>query len=127
MSNSNTHDAVAHTHGEDHDYEETHGSLKGYLIGFFASVVLTAIPFWLVMGEVLSSSLAIATIILALGAVQIYVHLVYFLHVDTSQEGGWQFMTMAFSIIVLFIVLVGSVWVMGHLDANMMLQPQSNG
>lgn len=117
-------DALSHSYGDDHAYDAAgHGSLKGYLIGFFLSVVLTAIPFWLVMGDVLSSKIATVLLILILGAAQIYVHLVYFLHIDTSAEGGWQFMSTAFTIILIFIVLVGSIWVMTHLHGNMMFTP----
>lgn len=119
-------EALSHGYGEEHGYEAAeHGSLKGYLIGFVLSIVLTAIPFWLVMGDVLASTALTVVLILALGVVQIYVHLSYFLHIDTTAEGGWQLMSTAFTIILIFIVLVGSIWVMGHLNSNMMLMPMS--
>lgn len=115
--------STAHSYGTDHDYGSEHGTLKGYLIGFVLSVVLTAIPFWLVMGDVLASVPATVILVLALGVVQIYVHLVYFLHIDTSTEGGWQLMALAFTLILVVIVLVGSIWVMAHLHSNMMFTP----
>src|SRR3546814_8909433 len=45
-----------HVHGHDHGHgdEGAHGTLKGYMTGFLLSVVLTAIPFWIVMGDVSS-------------------------------------------------------------------------
>ncbi|MDN5937231.1 MAG: cytochrome o ubiquinol oxidase subunit IV [Salinisphaera sp.] len=118
-------EASAHGYSEDHDYGVEHGSLKAYLIGFGLSVVLTAIPFWLVMGDVLASSLATTILVLVLGVAQIYVHLVYFLHMDTSTEGGWQLMALSFTLILVVIVLVGSIWIMEHLHHNMMLTPLS--
>lgn len=128
MSSSDNHtptdDSLSHGYGDEHAYDAAgHGSLKGYLTGFFLSVVLTVIPFWLVMGDVLASELLTVILILALGMAQLYVHLVFFLHLDTTAEGGWQLMSTVFTIILIFIVLVGSIWVMAHLHSNMMLRP----
>lgn len=114
---------AAHGYQADHDYGAEHGSLKGYLIGFGLSVILTAIPFWLVMGDVFSSTLATVVLVLILGVLQIYVHLVYFLHMDSSTEGGWQLMALSFTLILVVIVLVGSIWIMSHLHTRMMLTP----
>lgn len=122
-STAGEHEATVHGHGEEHGYDSEHGSLRGYLIGFFASVVLTVVPFWLVMGDVLSSTPLTVLTILALGVVQIFVHLRYFLHIDTAQEGGWQLMALCFTMVLLVIVLVGSIWVMNHLMLNMMYSP----
>lgn len=112
-------ESTAHSHGQEHGYGAEHGSLKSYLIGFSGSVVLTVIPFWLVLGDVLSSNTWTVVLILALGVMQIFVHLRYFLHIDTATEGGWQLMSLIFCLVLLMIALVGTVWVMGHLDANM--------
>ena len=57
---------------------------KSYLIGFVLSVVLTAIPFWLVMSGVLGSKQATAFVIMVFAAVQIVVHMVYFLHMNAE-------------------------------------------
>ncbi|MEM9967855.1 MAG: cytochrome C oxidase subunit IV family protein, partial [Pseudomonadota bacterium] len=69
-----------------------HGSYRSYVIGFALSVLLTVVPFWIVLGEVeISTGWAIAIIFL-LGAVQIVVHVNYFLHVTVQAEEGWQAM-----------------------------------
>ncbi|WP_424926757.1 cytochrome o ubiquinol oxidase subunit IV [Amaricoccus tamworthensis] len=99
---------------------ESHGSYRSYIIGFVLSVILTAIPFWVVMSGVdISLAWAIA-IIFGLGAIQIMVHVHYFLHVTVKAEQGWQVMSMVFTAVLLVIVLAGSIWVMTHLDENMM-------
>ncbi len=103
-------------HSEDHG----HGSLRGYLIGFGLSVLLTAIPFWLVMGDALGSKLATAIVIMVLAAVQIVVHMIYFLHMNARAEEGWTMMALIFTIIMVVIALSGSLWVMYHLNTNMM-------
>ena len=58
------------------------------MTGFVLSVILTAIPFWLVMGKVLERH-AHDRVISWPAAVQIVVHMVYFLHMNTKSEGGW--------------------------------------
>lgn len=116
-------DAAHSYEAQDHDYSAEHGTLKGYLTGFVLSIILTAIPFWLVMGQVFSSTLLTVVLVLVLGVIQLYVHLVYFLHMDSATEGGWQLMALSFTLILLVIVLVGSIWVMAHLHANMMFTP----
>jgi len=112
------HDAGHHDgHGADH---VPHGSLRGYVTGFLLSVVLTAIPFWLVMNDVLGNSTLTAIVVMLFAAAQIVVHMVYFLHMNGRSEGGWTMLALIFTIIVVAIALAGSLWVMFHLNANMM-------
>lgn len=109
----------AHHHGE-HEHEHAHGSLRGYLTGFVLSVILTAIPFWLVMTGALESKQLTGFIVMGLAVVQIVVHMIYFLHMDGRAEGGWTMMALIFTIILVVIALAGSLWVMYHLNTNMM-------
>ncbi len=113
---SHHHDNHGH-HG--HDETGVHYSLKDYTIGFVLSVILTAIPFWLVMGNVLDPSLT-RFIILGFAAVQMIVHMVYFLHLNAKSEGGWNMMATLLTVTLLVIVLAGSIWVMYHLNHNVM-------
>ncbi len=116
MSAHPTHDSHDHGHG----HEASHGSFKSYMIGFVLSVILTAIPFWLVMGDVLDSKLFTAVLVMAIAVVQIVVHMIYFLHMNTRSEGGWTMMALIFTLIIVGIAIAGSLWVMHHLNANMM-------
>lgn len=110
----------AHTDPAHHDDGHGDVTFRGYMTGFVLSVILTVIPFWLVMGDVLESSGLTALIILLIGGVQMVVHMVYFLHMSPSAEGGWNMLALIFTIIIVVIALAGSLWVMYHLDANMM-------
>lgn len=107
-------------HGTPHGDEAGHGSLRGYLTGFILSVILTAIPFWLVMGHVLPGRDATALCVMGLAAVQIVVHMIYFLHMTPKSEGGWSMLALIFTLVIVAIALSGSLWVMYHLNANMM-------
>ena len=104
-----------HHHGDDHD----HGSFKSYMIGFLLSVVLTAIPFWLVMTEALAPQTT-GLVITAFAVVQIIVHMIFFLHMNHKSEGGWNMLALIFTIVIVVIAVAGSVWVMYHLNVNMM-------
>jgi len=101
------------------------GSLRGYLTGFVLAAILTIIPFWLVMGHVFDNRWLTITLVLILAVVQIFVHIVYFLHLDTHSEGGWNMMAFIFTIVLVVIVLGASIWVMYNENANMMpMSPQ---
>ncbi len=80
------HDNHAHDHGTG---GESHGSVKSYLIGFVLAVVLTVIPFWMVMSGDFSRT--VNGVVIAVTAVlQMLVHLVFFLHLDRSSESRWR-------------------------------------
>jgi cytochrome o ubiquinol oxidase subunit IV len=106
-------------HGDHHPHS-AQGTFRSYMTGFVLSVILTAIPFWLVMGNVLDDTLLTGIVIMALAAVQIVVHMIYFLHMNTKSEGGWTFLALLFTLTLVVITLVGSIWVMYHMDQNMM-------
>ncbi|GAA5234079.1 cytochrome o ubiquinol oxidase subunit IV [Verticiella sediminum] len=117
------HDMSHHGHGDHHHEEDDgsgHSTVRGYMIGFILSVVLTVIPFWLVMGDVLGDASKTAYVILGFAAVQVVVHMIYFLHMNSQSEGGWTMLAFIFTLLILVIVMVGSLWVMHHLDTNMM-------
>ena len=84
-----------------------HGSLKGYLAGFFLSVVLTAIPFWLVMGKVIADANTTTLVIMGFAAAQIVVHMVFFLHMNTRSEGGWTLLALIFTLVLVVIITIG--------------------
>jgi cytochrome o ubiquinol oxidase operon protein cyoD len=113
-------------HGDPHAAGAAHFTLRGYVTGFVAAVILTAIPFWLVMGRTFGSSSITAAVILAFAAVQIVVHMVYFLHMSPKSEGGWNLLALLFTVMLVVIALSGSLWVMYHLNHNMMPESMQN-
>jgi cytochrome o ubiquinol oxidase subunit IV len=112
--------ADTHVIHADHAAGHAHGSLRSYLIGFGLSVILTAIPFWLVMSGVLDSKQATALTIMVFAAAQIVVHMIFFLHMSARSENGWTMMALIFTLVIVVITLSGSLWVMYHLNVNMM-------
>jgi cytochrome o ubiquinol oxidase operon protein cyoD len=96
-----------------------HGSVRSYVIGFVLSVVLTAAAFGLVMQQVfgpIESIIAIAV----LAFIQILVHLVFFLHMNTSSSQRWNLISFGFAVLVAVILIGGTLWVLHNVGAHMM-------
>ena len=110
----------AHIGIEQHVEGAPHASFREYMIGFWLSVVLTVIPFWLVLGDVLESANLTIFIIIFFAIMQMIVHMIYFLHLNTKSEAGWIIISLAFTLMLVIIAIAGSVWIMWHLDQNMM-------
>jgi cytochrome o ubiquinol oxidase subunit IV len=100
---------------------ESHASVKSYMIGFVLSVILTAIPFGLVMdqGHYGMTVPTVLAAILAFAVVQVFVHIVFFLHMDRSAEQRWNVLAFSFTILILVIVVAGSIWIMHNATTNM--------
>ena len=95
------------------------GTLHSYLTGVVLSLILTAIPFAVVMSGAWSSSATLAAIFVA-GILQILVHLHYFLHLDTSSEARWNVLALMFTIAIMVLFVGGTIWIMFNLYHRMM-------
>ncbi|MGK2889598.1 MAG: cytochrome o ubiquinol oxidase subunit IV [Candidatus Malihini olakiniferum] len=102
------------------DHGASYGSVKSYIIGFVMSVILTVIPFGLVIAGVAPPRVIIAGVV-GCAVVQVLVHLVYFLHLNSSSEQRWNVVALVFAILIIAIVVVGSIWIMLSAHHNMMI------
>ena len=107
--------ASEHGHGG-----QAHGSAKEYINGLIYSVVLTLIPFTLVMAEI-GSMQFIVLVIMICAVAQILVQLIFFLHMNTSSEQMWNTSSAVFTVVIVAIILIGSLWIMQHLNHNMLM------
>ncbi|QCI16123.1 cytochrome o ubiquinol oxidase subunit IV [Buchnera aphidicola] len=89
--------------------------IKSYLLGFFLSLILTIIPFFLAIQKIFSNHINY-TIILICAISQIIVHFIYFLHLDFSLKTRFNLIALLFVIIIIFIVTFGSIWIMYNLN-----------
>jgi cytochrome o ubiquinol oxidase subunit IV len=113
-----SHTAHGHAHGPVTPAGAGHGTLKDYAVGFVLSVILTAAAFYVVMSHVMAPQATVYTIA-GLAAVQVMVHLVCFLHLSTASAQRWNITAMAFAIVVVVILIVGSLWIMHNMSENM--------
>jgi cytochrome o ubiquinol oxidase operon protein cyoD len=98
---------------------ESHGSIGSYATGFILSVILTVAAFGLVMNGTLTGENALLAIA-GLAFVQIVVHLVFFLHMNTSSAQRWNVMAFGFTVLTAVILIVGSLWIMHNVSMHMM-------
>jgi len=103
-----------------HAANEPHSTFSGYMTGFVLSIVLTAIPFWLVMAKVIADRNVAVLVLGGFAVVQILVHMVYFLHMNGKIEGGWTMLSTIFTVVFVAIAIAGTLWVMFHMNTNMM-------
>ena len=122
MSAHNSH--ASHGHDDHanggHDANEPHSTFSGYMTGFLLSIILTAIPFWLVMAKVISDRPTAVMVLGGFAVIQILVHMFYFLHMNGKVEGGWTLLSTIFTVVFVAIAIAGTLWVMFHMNTNMM-------
>lgn len=99
-------------------YEIAKGNLKSYVIGFCLSIILTIIPFALVMTAALPV-LYIVIAILIFAILQIMVHVVFFLHLHIASSQYWNWTALIYTVILIAIIVGASIWIMYHLNLNM--------
>jgi len=95
-----------------------HHGLRSYVVGFVLAVVLTAIPFYLVATHALPPS-RIIYVIAAAAVLQILVHLRFFLHLNFTTTPRENLLALAFTTVLLCIMVGGSLWIMIDLHSRM--------
>ena len=95
-----------------------HASLRNYLIGFVAAVVLSVIPFWLVASQALPPQRTLLIIGIA-AVLQVLVHLRFFLHINFTTTPRENILALAFTAVLIFLMVGGSFWIMFDLHQRM--------
>ena len=99
--------------------ERASHSIKPYVVGFILSVTLTLLAYWVVTSGAYQAGFVIL-IIIGLAVLQLFVQLFFFLHLGDEMRPRWRLVTLSFGILVVFIVVFGSLWIMDNLNYNMM-------
>jgi len=90
-----------------------------YLIGLALAAGLTAASFFFAgSGMIWAPAVPVALVVLAIA--QMGVHLVFFLHITTGADSTNNVLALAFGVLIVFLLIAGTLWVMGHLNHNMM-------
>ena len=100
--------------------KEWHGTLKAYVIGFVASLLLTAASFSYCHTQGCSQDTALIYTIVGLALVQAIVQLLFFLHVGQEAKPRWETVVFYFMVLVLLIIAIGSLWIMYDLNDRVM-------
>jgi cytochrome o ubiquinol oxidase operon protein cyoD len=102
--------------GEPHDsmLSET----VSYVVGLGLALLLTGVSFWVASTSSLWGP-GVATGLVVLAIAQMGVHLVFFLHITSGPDNTNNVLALAFGVLIVFLVMVGTIWIMAHMNANM--------
>jgi cytochrome o ubiquinol oxidase operon protein cyoD len=106
---------------------EPHDSLMSetisYVVGLGLALLLTAVSFWVAStSNIWGPGVAMGLVVLAIA--QMGVHLVFFLHITTGPDNTNNVLALAFGVLIVFLVMIGTIWIMGHMNANMGPTPE---
>ena len=107
--------------GEPHDsmLSET----VSYVLGLGLALLLTGISFWVASTSTLwGPGVAVGLVVLAIA--QMGVHLVFFLHITSGPDNSNNVLALAFGVLIVFLVMVGTIWIMAHMNMNVGTPPE---
>ncbi|MDR3529221.1 MAG: cytochrome o ubiquinol oxidase subunit IV [Rhodopila sp.] len=120
-AHDDTHDLVPGEEQVD-GYDIAQG-IFGYVLGLVFASGLTVASFYVAGSQLIwGAGIPVALIVLAIA--QMGVHLVFFLHISTSPDSANNILALAFGVLLVALVFIGSVWIMAHLNANLMPMSQ---
>jgi cytochrome o ubiquinol oxidase operon protein cyoD len=106
--------------GQPHD--SMMSETMAYVIGLALALVLTGISFWVASTSTLwGPGVAVGLVVLAIA--QMGVHLVFFLHITSGPDNTNNVLALAFGVLIVVLVMIGTIWIMTHMNANMMPDP----
>jgi cytochrome o ubiquinol oxidase operon protein cyoD len=94
-----------------------------YIVGLGLALLLTGVSFWVASTSVLWGP-GVATGLVVLAIAQMGVHLVFFLHITSGPDNTNNVLALAFGVLIVFLVMVGTIWIMAHMNANMGVSPE---
>ena len=94
--------------------------VRNYVIGLMLASGLTIASFWVASGTSLIYTPGVPMALAALAIGQMGVHLAFFLHITTGPDNLNNSLALAFGVLIVGIVIAGSLWIMYHMNMNMM-------
>lgn len=98
--------------------KNTHGSLNSYIVGFFLSLIFTAIPYYMVVSKTMTGN-ALLTTIMVFAVLQMLVQIFFFLHLGRGPKPMYNVGFFIATVVTILIVVGGSIFIMNNLNYNM--------
>ena len=96
------------------------GTLRAYAAGFIGTVLLTLAGFFLAVG-VPEPKMSIDLALAAFAVVQAALVLYFYLDLGRETKPHWNLIVFLFMLLVTVLVVIGSLWIMYHLNYNLMV------
>jgi cytochrome o ubiquinol oxidase operon protein cyoD len=103
--------------------ERSEPGILGYVVGLALASGLTAVSFYITRGNLFWAP-SIPTALIVLAIAQIGVHLVFFLHITSGPDDTNNLLALAFGVLIVFLIIAGSLWIMTNLNQNMLPMDQ---
>jgi len=101
---------------------ETTATVLSYTVGLALAIVATLAAFVVAKTNLLwAPGVPVGLMVLAFA--QIGVHLVFFLHLGSGPDHTNNIVALCFGVLIVFLVITGSIWIIANLHANMMDMP----
>jgi cytochrome o ubiquinol oxidase operon protein cyoD len=94
-----------------------------YIVGLGLALLLTGVSFWVASTSVLWGP-GVATGLVVLAIAQMGIHLVFFLHITSGPDNTNNVLALAFGVLIVFLVMIGTIWIMAHMNTNMGVSPE---
>ena len=103
----------------DEQFEASKKAMRSYITGFVLSIILTLIPYYLVVKDVFTAQSLVGTVVV-FGVLQLFVQVVFFLHLHPKSRPRWNVIVFLYTLLIVAFLVIGSLWIMHNLNYNMM-------
>ena len=94
-----------------------------YVVGLGLAILLTGVSFWVAStGTLWGPGVAAGLVVLAIA--QMGIHLVFFLHITSGPDNTNNVLALAFGVLIVFLVMIGTIWIMANMNMNMSPGPE---
>ena len=117
------HDPELHNVAPGEPHDSMLSETVSYIVGLGLALLLTAVSFWVASTSTLWGP-GVATGLVVLAIAQMGVHLVFFLHITSGPDNTNNVLALAFGVLIVFLVMIGTIWIMAHMNNNMGVSPE---
>lgn len=103
----------------DEQFEASKDAMGSYITGFALSILLTVIPY-VIVTERLFTRTNLVIWIACFAVAQFLVQVLFFLHLPAKVKPYWNVIVFVFTLLIVTFLVVGTLWIMYHLNVNMM-------
>jgi cytochrome o ubiquinol oxidase operon protein cyoD len=103
----------------DESFESSRNAMLSYVTGFFLSLFLTLVPYVMVTEQMFGrNSLILGITLFAIA--QLFTQVIFFLHLPVKEKPYWDMIVFVYTLLIVAFLVIGSMWIMYHLNVNMM-------